>query len=61
MHVKKGGEAIQRLIRANENVNFNSIAEEAGVAKATLYNNPEIREKIGLLRKRNSQMPTPNN
>ncbi|WP_308036018.1 hypothetical protein [Virgibacillus sp. AGTR] len=48
-------------MRANENVNFNSVAEEAGAAKATLYNNPEIREKIGLLRKRNSQMPTPNN
>lgn len=25
--------AIQRLIRANDNINFNSVAEEAGIAK----------------------------
>ncbi|MEK3905782.1 DUF6262 family protein [Oceanobacillus sp. FSL W7-1309] len=56
---KKVDEAIQRLIRANENINFNSVAEEAGVAKATLYNNTEIRERIGLLRQQNSQIPTP--
>lgn len=29
---------------------FNSVAEEAGVAKATLYNNTGIRKRIGLLR-----------
>ena len=36
---QKVDEAIQRLVRANGSINFNSVASEAGVAKATLYNN----------------------
>ncbi|MDA2185430.1 DUF6262 family protein [Bacillus cereus] len=56
---QKVDKAIQRLIRACENINFNSVASEAGVSKATLYNNMEIRKRIESLRKQQSQVPTP--
>ncbi|EOQ08747.1 hypothetical protein KOY_05237 [Bacillus cereus VDM021] len=56
---QKVDEAIQRLLRACEPINFNSVASEAGVAKATLYNNVEIRKQIESLRKQQSQIPTP--
>ncbi|MEK5520838.1 DUF6262 family protein [Heyndrickxia sp. FSL W8-0423] len=56
---KKVDNAIQRLIRANGNINFNSVAEEAGISKATLYNNPEIRKGIESLREQQAQVPTP--
>lgn len=55
----KVNEAIQRLIKANKNINFNSVANEAGVTKATLYNNANIRERIETLRYQQSQVPTP--
>lgn len=56
---KKVDDAIQRLIRANDNINFNSVAEEAGISKATLYNNSEIRERIESLREQQARVPTP--
>ncbi|WP_081143760.1 DUF6262 family protein [Bacillus cereus] len=56
---KKVDEAIQRLIRAKENINFNSVASEAGVSKATLYNHQELRKRIERLREQQSQVPTP--
>jgi SpoVK/Ycf46/Vps4 family AAA+-type ATPase len=52
-------EAIKRLIRANKNINFNSVSSEAGTTKATLYNNTDIRERIETLRQQQSQAPTP--
>ncbi|MBO0999563.1 transposase [Bacillus sp. SD075] len=55
---KKVDEAIQRLVRANENINFNSVASEAGVAKATLYNNLVLRERIDSLRQQQVTVPT---
>lgn len=51
---KKVDEAIRRLIRFNESINFNSVSKEAGVSKATLYNNIEIRERIEVLRQQES-------
>ncbi|WP_410984980.1 DUF6262 family protein [Bacillus cereus] len=56
---QKVDEAIQRLVRANETINFNSVANEAGVAKATLYNNYDLRERIETLRQQQTQAPTP--
>lgn len=47
---KKVDEAIKRLLKAYNSINFNSVSKEAGVAKATLYNNKEIRERIEALR-----------
>ncbi|KMK76534.1 hypothetical protein AB990_15290 [Alkalihalobacillus pseudalcaliphilus] len=55
---QKVDEAINRLIRANENINFNSVSSEAGVSKATIYNNKDIRERIETLRKQQAQVPT---
>jgi CHAT domain-containing protein len=56
---QKVDEAIKRLIRAYQSINFNSVASEAGVAKATLYNNPELRDRIETLRQQQAQPPTP--
>ncbi|WP_155008711.1 DUF6262 family protein [Priestia megaterium] len=56
---KKVDEVIKRLIRINEKINFNSVSNEAGVAKATLYNNRDLRDRIELLRQQQSQVSTP--
>lgn len=56
---QKIDEAIKRLIRVKENINFNSVSNESGVSKATLYNNVDIRERIEALRQQQSQTPTP--
>lgn len=48
---QKVDEAIKKLVRSNERINFNSVASEAGVAKATLYNNIELHEHIETLRR----------
>lgn len=56
---KKVDEAVQRLIRANKDINFNSVSQESGLTKATLYNNADIRERIEVLRHQQSQVPTP--
>ena len=47
---KKVDEAIKRLTKNSKAINFNSVAEEAGVSKATLYNHLEIKERINFLR-----------
>ncbi|MCM3441435.1 DUF6262 family protein (plasmid) [Metabacillus halosaccharovorans] len=47
---KKVDEAIKRLTKNSKAINFNSVAEEAGVSKATLYNHSEIKERINFLR-----------
>ncbi|PEF73544.1 transposase [Bacillus pseudomycoides] len=56
---QKVDKAIQRLVRANDPINFNSVASEAGVAKATLYNNRELRKRIESLRQQQAEAPTP--
>lgn len=48
---KKVDEAIKRLTKSSRAINFNSVAKEANVAKATLYNHTEIKERIDFLRK----------
>lgn len=42
--------AIQRLIKNHETINFNTVSIEANVTKAYLYNNKEIRARIEKLR-----------
>jgi hypothetical protein len=56
---KKVDEAIQKLIKVNKAINFNSVSLEAGLTKATLYNNVDIRERIETLRHQQAQVPTP--
>jgi len=52
-------EAILRLLRLHKAVNFNSVSAESGIAKATLYNTPEIRSRIEVLRSEQSQLSSP--
>lgn len=59
MTQEKVDKAIQRLIKAQKPINFNSVANESGLTKATLYNNKDIRERIETLRHLQSQVPTP--
>lgn len=56
--MSKVDEAIKRLVRANLSINFNSVASEAGVAKATLYNNATLRERIENLRQQQIKTPS---
>lgn len=50
--------AIKKLIRSSGSINFNSVASEAGLSKATLYNHKEIRDRIEGLRNQQGQTPT---
>lgn len=54
--LEKVNEAIKTLIRKDENINFNTVSKEATISKATLYNTPEIREKIEGLRQQQFQL-----
>lgn len=56
---EKVDKAIQSLIKAQKYINFNSVASESGLAKKTLYNNKDIRERIEILRHQQSQVSTP--
>ena len=56
---EKVNKAIQRLIKFQKSINFNSVANESGVSKKTLYDNKDIRERIETLRYQQSQVPTP--
>ncbi len=56
---KKVDEAIQRLIKAGEKVNFNSVSLEAEVSKSYLYTHQEIKDRIENLRKQQAAAPSP--
>ena len=56
---EKVDKAIQRLIKAQKSINFNSVASESGITKKTLYDNDQIRKRIETLRHQQSQVPTP--
>ena len=56
--VQKVDEAIQQLIKVKGKINFNSVAEEAGVSKPYLYKHVEIRERIDTLRKQQEGLPS---
>lgn len=51
--------AINRLIKEKDLINFNNVSKEAGVSKATLYNNLQIRERIESLRQQQANVPSP--
>ena len=42
--------AIDTLKRKNASINFETVAKEAGVSRATLYNNTKLKERIMGLR-----------
>src|SRR6266481_1930910 len=47
---KRVDEAITRLLRDQQAVNFNAVAKAAGVSKTYLYNQPQFRDRIEALR-----------
>ncbi len=47
---KRVDEAIARLLREHMSINFNTIAKAAGVSKAYLYSQPQLRDRIEVLR-----------
>lgn len=49
-------EAIKHLTKNSKAINFNSVAKEAGVSKATLYNHTELKERIDFLRKQQEKV-----
>lgn len=55
----KVDEAIKTLIKLNKSINFNSVANESGLTKATLYNNETIRKRIESLRLQQLSVPSP--
>lgn len=56
---QKAEAAIARLLKCARAVNFNSVSQESGLTKTTLYNNADLRESIEKLRFQQSQLPTP--
>ena len=64
IHLSRKNSTFKRLMKPlkgsyEQNVNFNSVASEAGVSKATLYNHQELRERIEGLREQQAQAHTP--
>lgn len=48
--LEKVHKTIDSLKKKKKNINFSSVAEAAGVSRATLYNNPQLKERIRGLR-----------
>jgi len=48
--LKKTEKAISELLKANDLINFNTVAEKAGVSKAWLYRETGIADRIKRLR-----------
>ena len=48
--VERVNKAIDKLKRENASINFETVAKEAGVSRATLYNNTKLKERIMGLR-----------
>ncbi len=56
---QKVEQAIERLMKVHKSINFNSVANESGITKSTLYNNKDIRKRIEEIRLNQSKVPTP--
>ena len=48
--IDKVNKAIDRLKKKNKPINFETVSKEAGVTRATLYNNSQLKERILSLR-----------
>lgn len=49
--IEKVNKAIEKLKRSKtKSINFDSVAKEAGISRATLYNNSQLKERILSLR-----------
>lgn len=52
--IKNTDEAIKRLLKKKDTINFNTVSEEAGVSKAWLYKETAVCERIKRLRDKTS-------
>ena len=60
--IEKVNAAIDKLKRSKTaQINFSTVAKEAGVSKATLYNNAMLKERILGLRTSTKGVPNPEN
>jgi hypothetical protein len=50
---------IKELIKQQQKINFNSVAEKSGVSKSFLYKYDNIRNRIDTLRKQEEGLETP--
>ena len=48
--IERVNKAIDKLKKKNATINFETVAKTAGVSRATLYNNPKLKERIMGLR-----------
>jgi hypothetical protein len=48
--VQRAEEGIRRLLQEERSINFNTVAQTAGVSPAWLYQHPEMRQRIEQLR-----------
>ena len=53
--------AINKMIKEKERINFNAISQAAGVSKAFLYKDLEIRERVENLRLKQEGLQSVNN
>jgi hypothetical protein len=56
---KAADQAIRALIKRGEPISFQAVQREAGVSHAFLYNHPELRGRIELLRAQSRPAPAP--
>src|SRR5690349_9479568 len=53
--IQRTEEGIRRLLQDGKSVNFNTVAQAAGVSTAWLYQHPEVRGRIEHLRAQQSE------
>ena len=58
--IDKVNKAIDKLKRTKKQINFETVAKEAEVSRATLYNNAELKERILSLRAISKSSPLDN-
>jgi hypothetical protein len=56
---QKVEDTINGMIKQNQKINFNSVAENSGVSKSFLYKYSDIRDRIETLRKQQDGLETP--
>jgi hypothetical protein len=59
MALQKVENTLKEMIKQQQKINFNSVAEKSGVSKSFLYNYSDIRNRIETLRKQEEGLETP--
>ncbi|WP_035322547.1 DUF6262 family protein [Peribacillus kribbensis] len=59
LSLEKVEQAVQKMIKNKEKINFNAVADASGVSKSYLYKNEDVRERIVQLREQQEGLPSP--